>query len=50
MIKVLQEEVKSPGKPSQKQKDNFALFLARNNAPNDILSHLMYELKQRYSY
>jgi hypothetical protein len=50
MIKVLQEEVKSPGKPSQKQKDNFALFLARNKAPNDILSHLMFELKQRYSY
>jgi hypothetical protein len=50
LIKVLGEDVKHVNhKPTQKQKDNFALFMARNTGNQKILGHLVYELKVKYN-
>lgn len=48
LIKVFGDDIKNRSqRPTAKQKDNFTLFLARNNNGTRILSHLVFELKKR---
>jgi tetratricopeptide (TPR) repeat protein len=50
IIKVFGEDVKHVNhKPSAKQRDSFALFMARNTKGAKVLGHLIYELKAKYS-
>lgn len=50
LIKVWNEEIKSPGKAiSRKQKDEFLLFRTTNTNESTILEHLLPELGQRYA-
>lgn len=49
LIKVFNADIKNNGRPGAKQKDDFVLFLARNNGDTGILSHLVNELKRKYT-
>jgi tetratricopeptide (TPR) repeat protein len=49
LIKVFNADIKNNGKVTEKQRDDFVLFLARNNKESEILSHLVNELKKKYS-
>lgn len=49
LIKVFETDIKQNGsKISQKQKDGFTLFSARNIGQYKLLTHLFFELKQKY--
>jgi hypothetical protein len=49
LIKVFESEiVTDPGKITQKQKDEFLLFEARNTGKNIVLRHLLPELAKKY--
>jgi hypothetical protein len=49
LIKIFSADIKQNGKVSSKQKDEFILFLARNKNESELLNHLIYDLKKRYS-
>lgn len=50
LIKVFGADIKqNGGKPTSKQKDHFALFMARNINENKLLSYLVFELKKKYA-
>jgi hypothetical protein len=48
LLKVFDLEIKGRGRVSDKQRDYFALFLARNTQESKILKHLLYELNKKY--
>jgi hypothetical protein len=50
LIKVFELDIKqSNGKVSDKQKDSYMLFTARNKNGSEILKHLVYELNKKYN-
>ncbi|MGZ4042433.1 MAG: hypothetical protein ACXVO9_04475 [Bacteroidia bacterium] len=50
LVKVFEMDMKNNGgKLSEKQKDHFTLFKARNKDESKMLSHLVNELEQKYS-
>ncbi|MCE3258973.1 MAG: hypothetical protein K0S12_614, partial [Bacteroidetes bacterium] len=50
LIKVFELEIKQGGgKISDKQKDHFALFLARNKNESELLTHFVHELNKKYN-
>jgi hypothetical protein len=50
LIKVFELEMKQDGaKRISKQKDHFALFMARNSGESKVLPHLVSELKKKYN-
>lgn len=49
LIKVFELDMKQDGdKKTAKQKDYFALFMARNTGETKVLTHLIFELKKKY--
>lgn len=50
LIKVFELDIKQGnGKKTEKQKDYFTLFMARNKNENKLLTHLLFELNEKYS-
>jgi hypothetical protein len=50
IIKVFELEIKDRGgKTGDKQRDSFMLFTARNKNESELLTHLISDLKQKYS-
>lgn len=49
LIKIFNADIKQNGKITSKQKDDFILFLARNVKESELLNHLVFELKKKYS-
>jgi len=49
LVKVFEYEIKEgSGKVTEKQKDDFTLFTARNKNENELLQHILFELKKKY--
>ena len=49
LIKVFTTDIKQSNRITQKQKDDFTIFLARNAGSREVLSFLLPELKTRYT-
>ncbi|PBQ32668.1 hypothetical protein CNR22_13095 [Sphingobacteriaceae bacterium] len=49
LIKIFNADIKQNGKVTEKQKDDFILFQARNVNESKLLNHLEFELKKKYS-